>query len=369
MHIACDLDRPVEQPRTNAELHQEIASVVVREVLKLPRQIQVKLCPLQSLDFSSTFSIDWRLDGDWQGVFVKIPNVEVRKRQVGLITSADRSFAAEEYGSLVRLSQAWDGANLGVSFIKPLAFLPDYNAIITQRAYGREFFALFRRLDLRRRLAPGADEQMLDCLNRLGRALAGYHRNCGEERLFEVEATEAKIHGYLARLQELHVDRALLSQIGRALSGLRMRVASTHLTDTIKGLDIRNILIDSQSRLFLLDPGKLKRDYEEADLARFLVTCRILFWGSLWLFLRLTPHRVCEQSFLQGYYGEGHPTWVLTVFTIKELLKHWLMAHVALGLNRWPLALRNVVKRTYIDPFYRQEIRVELRKLAPGSGY
>lgn len=354
---------------SNAALQREIAAQV-QEVLGLcgPREVQIG--PWQILDFSSVFSIDWRANAQRRGIFAKIPTVALRKHQVGLITPADRSFAAAEYDSLVRLSQVWDGADLGVSFVKPLAYLSSYNAIVTQRAYAKEFFALFRRRDLYcRGREPEANDQVRGCLNRLGRALARFHQVCGDEGPFEVEATEKKIRSYLDRLQELKVDRLLLSQVSRDLEPLRGRKSLTRLTDNIKGLDVRNILIDSENQLFLLDPGKLKRDYQEADLARFLVTCRILYWGSLWFFLRLTPHRIYEQSFLQGYYGRERPTWVLTLFTIKELLKHWLMAHVALGLSRWPQPLKAGVKRTYIDPFYHQQIRVELRKLAPRSGH
>jgi hypothetical protein len=356
--------------QTNAAIHQELAAAVLREVLQLPDQTPRRVSPWQVLDFSSIFSIDWCSGGERQGVFIKIPKLEISKRQVGLVTTMDRQFAAAGYDSLVRLSQAWKGADLGVSFIKPLAFLASYNAIVTQRAYGRDFFKPFRRQDLKRRFKGQAGtDQVQSGLNRLGQALSRYHQVFREAGLFEVEATGQKIRGYLARLRELRVDRRLLSRVGEAVDGLQGRKAPTYLADTIKGLDLRNILIDPQGRLFLLDPGKLKRDYQEADLARFLVTCRILYWGSPWFFLRLTPHRVYEQSFLHGYYGAAQPTWVLSLFIIKELLKHWLMAHGALGLQRWPQALKAMVKRTYIDSFYRQECRGELGKLAPGSGH
>jgi hypothetical protein len=355
-----------ERVLTNAELQREIAASVLEVLGSGEREVRVS--PWQILDFSSIFSIDWRAEARREGIFVKIPTVALRKRQVGLVTHADRSFAAAEYDSLVRLSRDWDGADLGVSFVKPLAYQSSYNAIVTQRAYAREFFAFFRHRDLCcRGRGPGADDQARGCLNRLGQALARFHQVCGKERLFEAEATEKKIRGYLDRLREMAVDPGFISQIRRALEWLRGKKCLTLLTDTIKGLDVRNILIDADDRLFLLDPGKLKRDYREADLARFLVTCKILYWGSPWFFLRLTPHRGYDQSFLQGYYGKERPTWLLTLFTIKELLKHWLMAHVALGLNRWPRPLKAGVKRTYIDPFYQQQIEVELQKLAPGS--
>jgi hypothetical protein len=365
MQIDHDSNRPGERVLPNAELHREISAVVIQEVLGFSGQNRLQISPLQVLNFSSTFSIDWLSSAGRQGVFVKIPRVDIRQRQVGLVTPADRRFAGEEYDSLVRLSQAWKSADLGVSFVKPLTFLAAYNAIVTQRAYAREFFALFRRQDLCHRFrGPGAADRVLGCLKRLGQSLARYHLGCGEEGLFTAAATGKKIQGYLARLQELEVDRALLSQVARTLERLEGRVAPTHLTQTIKGLDVRNILISPEGQLFLLDPGKLKRDFKEADLARFLVTCRILHWGSLWFFLRLTPHGAYEESFLQGYYRGAKPNWIMTVFLIKELLKHWLMAYRAMGIKRWPRTLKAVLKGTYIDPFYRKQIAAELRKLS-----
>lgn len=77
---------------------------------------------------------------------------------------------------------------------------------------------------------------------------------------------------------------SFLNDIVKRLARLKDYTVNAHSTRTLKGLDIRNILIDKGGLLRILDPGKMKRDCIEADLARFLVTCRILYWGSMLFF-------------------------------------------------------------------------------------
>jgi hypothetical protein len=100
-------------------------------------------------------------------------------------------------------------------------------------------------------------------------------------------------------------------------------------------------------------------------VARFLATVRILHWGNLRFCLRRAPGRSYESAFLRGYYGDGEPRRaVLTVMLVKELLKHWSIAYVALGLKRWPGSVSQIVRRIYIDPFFHGQIARELDALA-----
>jgi len=100
------------------------------------------------------------------------------------------------------------------------------------------------------------------------------------------------------------------------------------------------------------------------DLARFIVTCRILYWGSILLFLRITPNPSYEESFLNSYYGNNkRPLKVLSILIIKEFIKHWRMAHTVLEMKSWPSPIKNFLKKNYIDPFYKSQINTEIPKL------
>ena len=77
--------------------------------------------------------------------------------------------------------------------------------------------------------------------------------------------------------------------------------------------------------LFLLDPGRLKSACHEADLARFIITYRILYWGSKLFFLRLVPSLEAEKAFYDAYYqSTNQSSSVLqNYFLMKEQIKHW----------------------------------------------
>ena len=134
---------------------------------------------------------------------------------------------------------------------------------------------------------------------------------------------------------------------------------------TLKGIDIRNVLMDEQDKLFLLDPGRMKRTCREADLARFLMTYRILYWGS-WLFLLgLRPDIQAEEAFLDAYYSKTAPRSqkLLSYFLIKEQLKHWHTAIDSLRLLAWAMPIKRLIEATYINPYYTRQLAQELKKV------
>jgi hypothetical protein len=143
-----------------------------------------------------------------------------------------------------------------------------------------------------------------------------------------------------------------------------LEIAAKEVT-TLKGIDIRNVLMGERDKLFLLDPGRMKRTCREADLARFIMTYRILYWGSGWFFLRLRPDLQGEEQFLQAYYSNSAPPSpkLLGIYLIKEQLKHWHTATESLRLRRWAKPLKGLIQSTYINPYYSRQLAVELKTL------
>jgi hypothetical protein len=160
------------------------------------------------------------------------------------------------------------------------------------------------------------------------------------------------------------MDSKFRSFIMKRIENLRDYTESARITMTLKGLDLRNVLINKEGRVYLLDPGKMSEDIGEADLARFIVTCRILYWGGVLFFLRLTPEQSYEQRFIKGYYGSDKRSGtLLRIMIIKELLKQWRWAHMNLRFKHWPKPLKQILEKAYINPFYRREVMSELLKL------
>jgi hypothetical protein len=181
---------------------------------------------------------------------------------------------------------------------------------------------------------------------------------------FDVGSVVRKIEVCCTQLKALGLAPEIGDNIMLKLRMLQKLEVDTYCANTLKGFDVRQVFIESGGAVYLLDPGKMKTDYVEMDLARFIVTCRILYWGSILFFLRMRPDASYEASLLKGYYGNNMRFGkVLCLLTIKELLKHWRMAYTVLSFKRWPLVMQRFLKRTYIDPFYKWQINNELANL------
>ncbi len=352
---------------SNNQIYKELIKKVAEEFL--PRRTpltELQYGPLEINCFSTCFWMNVS-DGEGQsGVYVKIPKIILynkKNEQIMPLSDNDRRLGEDEYRSLVHLSRYWPSDDGDVRFVKPLGFLKDYNAIITERVYAEHFFKLLRRCDQRRTFLQKSDSAHL-VMSRLGRALSKFHQTSLKECKWDVESIVRKMASCCSQLASFGVESAFVDMIVSRLETLQNLSIRTHCTNTLKGFDVRQVFIDGNGVIFLLDPGKMKTDYIEMDLARFIVTCRILYWGSMQFFLRKSPDSSYEESFLRSYYGDSvRQDKVICLLTIKELLKHWRMAYTVLRAKRWPRVVKEFLRRTYVDPFYKWQINTELADL------
>jgi len=329
----------------------------------------IRIGPLEINDFSICFWVEIHIANGRakRSLYVKIPKADLykkQKREILPLSDEDIKLAEDEYNSLVYLSRCWCNDNIGVRFVKPLGFMKEYNAIITERFYAKHFFKMFKRSNLKN-IFNKRNDATHHIMSRLGTALSIFHQTTIKECEFNVGGVLQKIQNICLQLKSFGIDQKFMYRIVSTLERSNKLEITTHYTNTLKGFDVRQVFIDKDGAIFLLDPGKMKTDYKEMDLARFIVTCRILYWGSMLFFLRVAPNISYEESFIKSYYGHNNKRLkrVLGLLIIKELLKHWRMAHIALGLKQWPLLIKKILKKTYIDPFYKWQITNELVKL------
>lgn len=357
----------MKSAQTNESLYNTLCRHVAETYFSDVRsQTAIDRGPLQLNYFSATFWMDLKGQEGRRGVYVKIPKIILYAKACETITPLnddDRILGENEYRSLLHLSRFWRNDALNVRFVKPLEFIKEYNAIVTERFYARHLFKTFRRCDLKGRLRKRHDA-VHPVMARLGEALAGFHQTSIRECVFDAEATLTKMRTYCSYLKSFGVARKFIDTLVARLGTLRNLDVQTHRAHTLKGFEVRQVFVDRDDVVFILDPGKLKFDYKESDLARFIASCRILYWGSPLFGLRLSPDRSYEQGFLGGYYGNvSRDSRVLCLMTAKELLKHWKMAHVIVGLKDWPAMVKTIVRNTYIDPFYTRQISAELAQI------
>ena len=317
------------------------------------------------LDFSSCFSIEWMRQQSRWGVFVKIPKTSVNRKTVLPTCEGDRVLGRNEYASLTYLERHWNGSEARVDYVKPLAFFEDCNAIVTERTYAWELLGPFRRSAIWRR---GPGDEMVDILRRIGLALRIFHRRSQATDAFHVEPFDGgrviqKIGRIVDDLLSAGVRQPLTPNDLSAVREWATYRREVQPTMTLKGLDVRNMFADGEGRISLLDPGRLKKDAPEADLARLLATVQILYWGTLVFFLRAQPAPRYEGALLAGYDDACVDHALLRLLVVKELLKHWRQAYEALDHKNWPRPVKWMLSRTYIDSFYRAETARAISRL------
>lgn len=322
--------------------------------------------PVQRNYFSWLFTLDFDLGPT---LVVKMPRTDLRRRPGDAIpvqTADDRALARAEHNSLTFLSGAWSGSDLGVQWVTAACYIDEFSAVVTQRVDAREVTDRYRALALAGLAGRQAPRAALEqALGRFGSALGRLHRDQGRAVDCDAAPVVNRIHRYAGAIEALAGSRSLFTRLRAVLAPVARERLSTSETTTLKGIDIRNLLEAADGKLWLVDPGKIKRTAREADLARFLVTWRTLFWGTPWFALRVSPPPGAERAFLQAYWaGEPGPGRLLRLYETKELLKHWHTALESLALKRYRGSVRTLLQRGYIDPFYRHSVARQVELLS-----
>jgi hypothetical protein len=358
----------MNQEEENLYIQQSLAHLVVEKITGLLfHKANATVGPLVTNYFSFIFFIEIHTGLGLKRVFVKIPKENLLKGSKSIlpISSADQRMAEDEVNSLQTLADKWHSDDLGVSWVRFLGFFPQYNAIVTNAAEGDEALTVFRQLDLRRRLgSKRALFSLRGAMGQLGEALGRFHQGNAVPMVFRLDEAIPKLERYCQELGS-NVRSCWPSQVIEALKIKGNLKIETMEVSTLKGIDIRNVIIDGEDRIFLFDPGRMKRTCREADLARFIMTYRILYWGSGLFLLGLRPDPLAEAAFLEAYYANSGPPSrkLLSLFLIKEQLKHWHTAIDSLRRLQWVMPLNRLVEATYINPYYTRQLAMELRKV------
>ena len=352
----------------NETVQQRLARLVVEDITGQPfDKSNAVVGPLVTNYFSFIFSIEEHTSLNTQKVFVKIPKEDLRQRSKSIlpISPADRKMAEDEVLSLRMLCDQWHSGDIGVSWVQLRGYFPQYNAIVTDAVAGSDAFSVFRRLDMRRRFGSQRDGiRLREAMTRIGAALGRFHQGNARNTVFHVNEVIPKLERYCHELGA-SVRSSRPSHVIQALKSIGDMEIEAIEVPTLKGIDIRNVLMDEQDKLFLFDPGRIKRICREADLARFIMTYRILYWGSGLFLVGLRPDYKAEDAFLEAYYSYGVPPSpkLLSLFLIKEQFKHWLTAIDSLKRLPCNMLFKQLVAATYINPFYKRQMAIELRKV------
>ena len=316
--------------------------------------------------FSITFWVNFTGSKGLKSVYVKVPKYIFYDKKINFLsplTQKDRDLAKGEYTSLNELLLNWDKLN-GVSFVKPLGYVEEYNAIITDRVFGSFLFKDYRKSDATKFYTLKNTDDVSLSLYNFGKSLKAFHDKSSTKHKFLAINFYEKFKLYTDFLEKEGVSKGFLSGLLNTLFEYKDFEDSSFLVKNLKGIDVRQILVDKERHMHVMDPGKISEGFREVSIARFIVTCRIVYWGSIRSFLYFTPNRFYENNFLRGYFGkDNYNSIILSILILKELLKQWKVLHEALLKRKWPSLIKFFFRKGYIDPFYKRLIEKELAYL------
>ena len=194
--------------------------------------------PLDFNGFSITFWINFEGDDGKSSVYLKIPKIIWDDNEIDFnspITKLDRTLAKNEFDSLNYLSENWSRES-GVSFINPLGYIDEYNAILTERIYGDFFFNEFLNEDFKRKMFRKSMEKAEEGLYKFGKSLREFHQKEIKKTIFNSNQVLKKPFSYLETLKKYDLDQAQLLLITQKLNEYKHTKYSTSIVNNLKGI-------------------------------------------------------------------------------------------------------------------------------------
>ena len=326
-------------------------SLISKNLANDPKYIKFAKCgPLEINKYSLTFWLNFSGENGLSSVYAKIPALIDKKKPNYdyLINDSAKFLAFNEYKSLKFLSKNWT-KKFNVSFIKPVFFIKNKNIIITERAKGKFLFKELRKnAILRNKFSKNA-------LSNFGKSLSYFHKLSSEETSFETKFVFRKFYQYTDDLKKFSVSEEKINFIEDFKEKNELYKSSSQRVNNLKGIDVRQILY-RKDKSYVMDPGKMFKGYCETDLARFILTLRIINWGrfiSIFKIIFGLKNKKNEEVFLNGYFDLNKFNQKNLSFMItKEILKHWIMAHKSLDEKNIPIFIKSFIKKFYIDLFF-----------------
>ncbi len=356
---------------SDAADNAELAAAAAAEATSMLRDIG-KLRPQQALlpgsietDYWS-FTLPLLADGGRPLFFMKIPKSDIRLTRIrtAVYDQASCLEARTEYESLAQLSEFAESAYLPA--IKPVLFLANYNAIITEFTRGSQLFERCRAAALWPHTKKGPTLAILAgagaWLRRFHDATASPGTNLSHDRAALAECIDT-LTALASRVIMRKQHRELLSK----LKTVGVPPDSGNPVISIPGFEVRNLLISDRGPT-PLDPGRLAPAPRAADLAHFRVSLDMLFWGTPWFIVGVGAPKVQIDAFLSGYNESRFGSSARDrLFLAREWIRLWSSGHLILEqAKRYPAGLRWLAAREYVDRRFLSKLSPIVTSLVTG---
>ncbi len=268
-------------------------------------------------------------------LFLKIPKMEMdlslkksmnRKKNIeqGIIEARNHKKAER-----IKFSK-------GFKVTKLREYVKKYNCLVFDFVEGNNLYKVTLNNNLIR------DQNLERVFKIIGKNLHIMHRIQVSKKNSKTVAEE--IMRYSKSLK-LHIDK-------RVIHYSKKQIVKCALS--AEGFEIRNFITNNRC-IYFFDIGELKEAPVYENLARFIVSSKIIYWNKLLFLARLKINKAYKKSFLKGY-GQKENEPMLQIFILKELLRFYYHAILSLNHRVKTRSMRKLIKRCYIDRFYKREV-------------
>ncbi len=298
------------------------------------------------------------------GLLVKVPRLEEGSTLAEAVSATELvPYTRMEYEALSKLATAfkWEEINTYCT-IHPIAFLPDWNAIVMEELPLRPIKHFLSRPDLLLGRAA-AWHELTDLFGRAGGWLRIFHSRVGEIEVarLDLAPVETAIGQALTELAVASSHQLDLGRLEAKLCAMAHAVANVPVpnADLHGDLSGANVFVTPDSRIGVLDPNGHMRGPVYHDLAT-LITDPIAR-TSFMITGRSNAQRErfadIKAAVLEGYFGsQPYNAQVLDLYSALVLVHKWTRHEKRFAALQGPAKLAGLALRPHVRDYFWSEL-------------
>jgi len=252
--------------------------------------------------------------------------------------------------------------------IKPLDFISKFNLILTEGVVNSfEIFEFLRKIGRKRNI----NKFPLFLIEKMGSWLGYVHKiGFNNFRNFPLFPTfNQQILKYKEIVKKLNVNSRVKCKLFGYFEKLEKIASNLILTSektfVIEGFEVRNFITDKKA-IYFLDPGKISIGSLYEDLARFIASLAILYWGRIDFLFEFRNESCFFEKFINGYckyVNLNLDYFILSIYLFKQYLKLWIDGLKVLIFKQYPRFVSNLIEKIYIEHFFSKRIENILKRI------
>ncbi len=297
-------------------------------------------------------------------IFCKIPKSNWGISTIDAILTDDFSSSKEmaeiEFSSLRYLYEKFEKCcDSSLKVIEPLGYLPEYNAILTKGVNdSSDVFKLLRSYGNRNKTT----KNIQSLSKQMGLWLGHFHSIRLNNNMNGFKAQASFLHqmqelrNTVTNLNDRELAHRILKYIDR-LSKEEFDNISTNDSAITVGFEVRNFVTDKEA-IYYLDAGEIRSGSAYEDIASFLVSVSLLYWGTINFLRTYRNEEYFVQTFLSSYQdkcGKIEPH-TLSIYLAREYLKQWIDGIKVLNFKRLWKPLNIIIQNLYIERFFSNRL-------------